>query len=158
MVAMRLQAISLLLHGFVGWRLVPALDSPVGAVALAVLLLVSALTLPYGLGARRGGSGRGAARAGVDRSRVHGAVLVAVRADGAARPRPLARRRLRGALARTTVVPASLVTPSARAVAVAALLVTLWGFAKRAVSPASSASTFRSPASRPSSTASRSRR
>src|SRR6187455_330277 len=61
MVAMRLQAISLLLHAYVGWRLVPGLDSPVGAVALAVLLLVSALTLPYGLGARRGGAGRGAA-------------------------------------------------------------------------------------------------
>src|SRR6186997_2097849 len=61
MVAMRLQAISLLLHAYVGWRLVPALDSLAGAVALAVLLLVSALTLPYGLGARRGGGGRGAA-------------------------------------------------------------------------------------------------
>ena len=58
--AMRLQAISLLLHAYVGWRLAPGLDSPAGAIALVVLLLVSALTLPYGLGARRGGAGRGA--------------------------------------------------------------------------------------------------
>jgi len=40
MVAMRLQAISLLFHAYVGWRLVPALDSAAGAVAVALLLLV----------------------------------------------------------------------------------------------------------------------
>src|SRR6476619_2533950 len=126
--AMRLQAISLLLHAYVGWRLVPGLDSPVGAVVLAVLLLVSALTLPYGLGARRGGAGRGAAALawiglvcmGLFSSLF---VLTAVRdvglllANGAA------------ALWPGVVVPASLVTPSARAVAIAAALVTLWGFA-----------------------------
>ena len=51
---MPLQAISLLLHAYVGWRLVPALDSFAGALALAVLLVLSALTLPFGFGARRG--------------------------------------------------------------------------------------------------------
>jgi len=126
--AMRLQAISLLLHAYVGWRLVPGLDSLVGAIALAVLLLVSALTLPHGLGARRGGSGRGAAALawiglvcmGLFSSLF---VLTVVRdaglllATGAAVLWPGA------------VAPASLVTPSARAVAIAAALVTLWGFA-----------------------------
>jgi len=126
--AMRLQAISLLLHAYVGWRLVPGLDSPAGAVVLAVLLLVSALTLPYGLGARRAGPGRGAAALawiglvcmGLFSSLF---VLTAVRdvalllATGVAALWP-------GALS-----PASLVTPSARAVAIAVVLVTLWGFA-----------------------------
>ena len=128
MVAMRLQAISLLLHAYVGWRLVPALDSRAGATALALLLLVSALTLPHGFGARRGGSGRGASALawiglvcmGLFSSLF---VLTAVRdlglllAIGAAVLWPGA------------VAPGSLVTPSARAVAVAAALVTLWGFA-----------------------------
>ena len=128
MVAMRLQAISLLLHAYVGWRLVPGLDSLAGAVALAVLLLVSALTLPYGLGARRGGAGRGAAALAWIGLVCMGLfstlfVLTAVRdaglllATGAAVLWP------------GVVAPASLVTPSARAVAIAAALVTLWGFA-----------------------------
>src|SRR6478672_6978625 len=126
--AMRLQAISLLLHAYVGWRLVPGLDSPAGAVALAVLLLVSALTLPYGLGARRSGAGRGAAALAWIGLVCMGLfstlfVLTAVRdaglllATGAAVLWP------------GVVAPASLVTPSARAVAIAAALVTLWGFA-----------------------------
>jgi len=128
MVAMRLQAISLLFHAYVGWRLVPALGSVAAGVALAVLLLVSALTLPYGLGARRGGRGRAAAALawiglvcmGLFSSLF---VLTALRdvalllATGAAMLWPAA------------VVPASLATPSARAVAIAAVLVTLWGFA-----------------------------
>jgi len=128
MVAMRLQAISLLFHAYVGWRLVPALGSVAAGVALAALLLVSALTLPYGLGARRGGRGRGAAALawiglvcmGLFSSLF---VLTAVRdvalllATGAAMLWPAA------------VVPASLATPSARAVTIAAVLVTLWGFA-----------------------------
>jgi len=126
--AMRLQAISLLLHAYVGWRLAPALDSLPGAIALVVLLLVSALTLPYGLGARRGGDGRAAvalAWIGLVCMGLFSSlfVLTAVRdaglllATGAAALWPAA------------LSPASLVTPSARAVAVAALLVTLWGFA-----------------------------
>ena len=126
--AMRLQAISLLLHAYVGWRLVPGLDSLAGAVALAVLLLVSALTLPYGLGARRGGAGRGAAALawiglvcmGLFSSLF---VLTAVRDAG------LLLAGAAAALWPGAVSTASLVTPSARAVAIAAALVTLWGFA-----------------------------
>ena len=53
--------ISILLHAYVGWRLVPALDSVVAGVLLAALLVVSALTLPFGFGARRGGDRRFAA-------------------------------------------------------------------------------------------------
>ena len=66
---------------------------------------------------RRGRPRRGGA--GLDRARLHGAVLVAVRADGRARRRPAARHR-RGALWPQAVAPASLITPSARAVAIAA--------------------------------------
>src|SRR5205085_11522872 len=61
MPAMPLQAISLLLHAFVGWRLVPALGSVPAGVALAIVLVTSALTLPFGLGARHAGGGRRAA-------------------------------------------------------------------------------------------------
>jgi predicted MPP superfamily phosphohydrolase len=126
--AMRLQAISILLHAYVGWRLVPGLDSLAGAVALAVLLLVSALTLPYGLGARRGGAGRGAAALawiglvcmGLFSSLF---VLTVVRDAG------LLLAGAASALWPGAVSPATLVTPSARAVAIAAGLVTLWGFA-----------------------------
>jgi predicted MPP superfamily phosphohydrolase len=126
--AMRLQAISLLLHAYVGWRLVPGLDSPVGAVALGVLLLVSALTLPYGLGARRGGAGRGAAALAWIGLLCMGLfsslfVLTAVRDAGLLLAAGAA------ALWPGAVAPAALVTPSARAVAIAAGLVTLWGFA-----------------------------
>jgi len=128
MVAMQLQAISLLLHAYVGWRLVPALDSLAGSIALAIVLVVSALTLPYGLGARRGGRGRraealawiGLVCMGLFSSLF---VLTAVRdvglllAAGAAKLWP------------ATGAPASLVAPSARAVAIAAVVITLWGVA-----------------------------
>src|SRR6516225_2203840 len=46
---MPLGAVSLLFHAYVGWRLAPALGSFAAAVALVALLVVSALTLPYGL-------------------------------------------------------------------------------------------------------------
>ncbi len=58
MPAMPLQAISLLFHAYVGWRLVPALGSVAGGALLALVLVVSALTLPFGLGARHGGTRR----------------------------------------------------------------------------------------------------
>ncbi|HSC65560.1 MAG TPA: metallophosphoesterase [Caldimonas sp.] len=128
MVAMRLQAISLLFHAYVGWRLVPALNSVAGGIALAVLLLVSALTLPHGLGARRGGRGRaGAALAWI------GLVCMGLFSSlfvlSALRDVALLLAASVAALWPGAVVPASLVTPSARAVAIAAVCVTLWGFA-----------------------------
>ncbi len=128
MPTMPLQAISLLLHGYVGWRLVPGLGSVAGSVALALLLVVSALTLPYGLGARRGGSkpsdvalawvglvcmGLFSSLWVLTLARDLGLLL----AGGVDMLRP-------GILAPTT-----LVIPTARAVAVVALVVTLWGFA-----------------------------
>ena len=124
---MPLRAISLLLHAYVGWRLVPALGA-IGGTVLAALLLLSALTLPLGLGARRGG----ARRFGIDwawvglvcmggfsslfvLTLVREAGLLAAVALDAAHP---------GAIAL-----ASLATVSAEAVAIGAVLVTLWGFA-----------------------------
>ena len=55
---MSLPFVSILLHAYVGWRLVPALDSVLAGVLVALLLVVSALTLPFGFGARRGGERR----------------------------------------------------------------------------------------------------
>ena len=128
MPTMPLQAISLLFHGYVGWRLVPALGSVAGGTALALLLLVSALTLPFGLGARRGGARRfgvqlawiGLVCMGLFSSLfvltfVRDLGLLAVVALDAMRP--------------GTLALAPLIEPSARAVAIAAVLVTLWGFA-----------------------------
>ena len=126
--SMRLQAISLLLHAYVGWRLVPALDSLAGAIALAALLLVSALTLPYGLGARRAGGGRGAAALawiGLVCMGLFSSLFVLT----AARDAGLLLASGVALLWPAAVSPAALVTPSARAVAIAAVLVTLWGFA-----------------------------
>jgi len=124
---MPLQALSLLFHAYVGWRLVPALGSPVGGAALALLLLVSALTLPLGLGARRGGARRfgiqlawvGLVCMGLFSSLfvltfVRDVALLVIVALDALRP--------------GTLALAPLVEPSARAVVISSVLVTLWGF------------------------------
>ena len=127
MPTMPLQALSLLFHAYVGWRLVPALGSPVGGAALALLLLVSALTLPLGLGARRGGARRlgiqlawvGLVCMGLFSSLfvltfVRDVALLVIVALDALRP--------------GTLALAPLVEPSARAVVISSVLVTLWGF------------------------------
>jgi hypothetical protein len=127
MPAMPLQAISLLFHVYVGWRLVPALGSVAGGALLALLLVVSTLTLPFGLGARRGGGRRfgvqlawiGLICMGLFSSLfvltlVRDLGLLAVVALDAIRP--------------GTIALAPWIEPSARAVAIAAVLVTLWGF------------------------------
>ena len=51
----RLLLLSALLHGFIGWRLVPALwpVAPAAAIAAAGMLLLLALLMPWGLAARR---------------------------------------------------------------------------------------------------------
>src|SRR4051794_25780884 len=123
MATMRLQAISLLLHALVGWRLVPALGSLPGSLMLSLVLAISALTLPFGLGARRAGKGRRAAllawvglvSMGLFSSLfvlsvARDLVLLACLAVDAIRP--------------GTVDMAALVVPSARAAAIGALLVT----------------------------------
>ena len=127
MPTMPLQALSLLFHAYVGWRLVPALGSPVGGAALALLLLVSALTLPLGLGARRGGARRfgiqlawvGLVCMGLFSSLfvltfVRDVALLVIVALDALRP--------------GTLALAPLVEPSAHAVVISSVLVTLWGF------------------------------
>jgi uncharacterized protein len=127
MPAMPLQAISLLFHAYVGWRLVPALGSVAGGAALALLLIVSALTLPFGLGARRGGGRRfgtqlawiGLVCMGLFSSLF---VLTVVRDLGLFAVTAL------DALRPGIVDLATLATPTARAVAITSVLVTLWGF------------------------------
>ena len=125
---MPLGAVSLLAHAYVGWRLAPALGSFAAAVALVALLVVSALTLPYGLGARRAGRKRfgaqlawiGLVGMGLFSSLfvltvARDLFLVVIAAVAAALPH--------------AVVPARFVVPSAQLVVAAALLVTAWGFA-----------------------------
>lgn len=51
--SMPLIVVSLLLHTYVGWRIVPALAAPSAAAAFAALLAASALLMPFGLWARR---------------------------------------------------------------------------------------------------------
>ncbi|MEO5845632.1 MAG: metallophosphoesterase [Caldimonas sp.] len=124
---MPLQAISFLLHAFVGWRLVPALGSVPAGVALALVLAVSALTLPHGLGARRGARGRRAALlawVGLVCMGFFSSLLVL----SLGRDLALLVGAVVGAVRPGTIDLAALTVPSARAVAIAAVLVTLWGF------------------------------
>ena len=123
-----LPLLSILFHAYVGWRLVPSLGSLAAELVLALLLVVSALTMPLGLGARRGGS----RRLGVDWAWVgliamgwfssmlvltvaRDVVELAARALDSVRPEAIDLARLAVASARTVVV--------------GAVIVTLWGFA-----------------------------
>ncbi|MEO7117241.1 MAG: metallophosphoesterase [Caldimonas sp.] len=124
---MPLPILSLLLHAYVGWRLAPALGSVAGGAVLSVLLVVSALTMPLGLGARRGG----ARRLGVDWAWVG---LIAMGWFSSMFVLTLARDvGLLAAIALDAVRPglvalSAFAIGTARAVAFGAVLVTLWGF------------------------------
>jgi predicted MPP superfamily phosphohydrolase len=126
--AVPLPVVSLLLHAYVGWRLVPALGSTVASVLLAVLLAVSALTLPFGFGARRGGDRRfatGLAWVGLVCMGLFSTLFVlTVARDLGLAFVTAAQAAWQGA---TTLGPIDVQT--ARAVPVIALVVTLWGFA-----------------------------
>ncbi|HEY2187072.1 MAG TPA: metallophosphoesterase [Caldimonas sp.] len=127
MPAMPLQAISLLLHAFVGWRLVPALGSIAAGALLAAVLCVSALTLPFGLGARHAGTGRRAATlawVGLLCMGLFSSLFVLAVARDVALLASIAVVALRPG----TIDVAALIVPSARAVAIGAALVTLCGF------------------------------
>src|SRR5215212_6210572 len=50
---MVLLLLSLLLHGYIGLRIVPALAEPWAAAGFAALLVLSAALMPFGLWARR---------------------------------------------------------------------------------------------------------
>ena len=127
MPTMPLLAFSLLLHAFVGWRLAPALGSPLAGALLVVVLVVSASTLPFGLGARRAGNARRAtllAWTGLVFMGLFSSLFVLA----VARDAVLLASATVDAMRPGTIAIAELVVPSARAVVVAALLVTLWGF------------------------------
>jgi len=128
MPTMPLQAISILLHAFVGWRLIPALGSLTSSVLLALVLVVSASTLPYGFGARRGAKGRRAqllAWVGLVCMGLFSSLFILA----LARDLVLLASAAIDALRPGTIVVGALVVPSARAAAIGALVVTLWGFA-----------------------------
>ena len=125
---MPLGVVSLLAHAYVGWRLAPALGSLAAAIALVALLAVSALTLPYGLGARRAGRRRFGAElawTGLVCMGLFSSLFVLT----LARDLFLVALAVLAAVAPHALVPARFVEPSAQAVALAALLVTAWGFA-----------------------------
>src|SRR5450432_3280279 len=125
---MPLRAMSLLFHAYVGWRLLPALGSLAGAVALAALLVLSALTLPLGLGARRGG----ARRFGVDWAWV-GLICMGLFSTlfvlTVARDLGLVFVTAAEAAWQGAAALGPIDVQTARAVPVIALLVTVWGFA-----------------------------
>ena len=125
---MALRAISVLLHLYVGWRLVPAQGSIVASVGLALVLLISALTLPFGLGARSRGSKRFAGPLSwlglVFMGLFSSLFVLTVGRDVVVLVAALAAWQWPGALA----LP-SLDVDSARAVPLLAAAITLWGFA-----------------------------
>ncbi|MEO6898188.1 MAG: metallophosphoesterase [Caldimonas sp.] len=124
---MPLPILSILLHGYVAWRLVPALAFLPGTILFAALLAVSALAMPLGLGARRGGT----RRLGIDWAWVG---LVAMGWFSSLFVLTVARDvGLLAAVALDAVRPgslevASIAEVSARFVAIVAVVVTLWGF------------------------------
>ena len=125
---MPLRAIVLLLHLYVGWRLVPALGSLLAAAALVLVLVVTAVTLPFGLGARRAGTRRHAARLawlGLVGMGLFSSLLVLTLArDVVLAAASLAALRWPAAFS----MPA-LAATSGLAVPVLAVAVTLWGYA-----------------------------
>ncbi len=126
---MPLGVVSLLAHAYVGWRIAPALGSLVAGLALVALLAVSALTLPYGLGARR--AGRGRARAvlawtGLVCMGLFSSLFVLTVARDVLL---LVAGLVVAALPGHAPLAARFVAPSAQAVVIAALVVSAWGFA-----------------------------
>src|SRR5438045_5284516 len=125
---MQLALVSLFLHAWIAWRLVPALEAPWSWAMLAVIVL-SATTAPLGLGMRRA-TGRGpllraASRIGLIAIGLFSSLLVLtllrdvalLAIGGAARAGLVA-----------TATPAALSVISAQVVAAGALLITAWGF------------------------------
>src|SRR5664279_4336099 len=55
---MPLRAVSIFLHAYVGWRIAPELGALWASVAFVALLVVSVITLPYGMRARLTGTSR----------------------------------------------------------------------------------------------------
>ena len=125
---MPLRLVSLLLHLYVGWRVAPALGGAAESVAFSLLLAASWFTLPFGFGARHGGTRRFAKQLGwiglvamglfsslFVLSLVRDVTLLIAQALAHLWPGPLPL----GGFAVAT----------ARAVPIAAVLVSLWGFA-----------------------------
>lgn len=127
MAAMTLRALSILFHGYVGWRIVPALGSTWASVLVAVLLAVSALTLPFALGMRRGSKGKAGRLLGwvglVCMGLFSSLLVLTVARDAALLMLAAAAALWPGPLA---LAPIAMLT--ARAIPIAALLITLCGF------------------------------
>ena len=155
---MLLPLISLLLHAYVGWRLVPGSTRRAGAVALALRPARLGADAAVGLGARARRARPRRGGAGLDRPRLHGPVLVAVRPHRGARRRPaLLAHRGGGALAGRSCRRRR--WSRRRRVRWRSRLSLATAVGLRQCAPrrcASSASTCRSPACPPRSTASRS--
>ncbi|MBV9892149.1 MAG: metallophosphoesterase [Rhizobacter sp.] len=126
---MPLGVVSLLAHAYVAWRIAPALGSFVAGLALVALLAVSALTLPYGLGARRAGRGRLRSVLGwtglVCMGMFSSLFVLTVARDVLLLVAGLVAAVLPG----LGPLAARFVEPSAQAVVIAGLVVSAWGFA-----------------------------
>ena len=127
---MLLPLVSLFLHAWIGWRLVPEVGMPWSA-ALLTVLVVSALTAPFGLGLRRA-AGRGravqvASRIGLVAIGLFSSLLVLTLLRDVGLLLLALVDRVEPAWLGTGGVHAVEVA-SARAVAGLALFVTAWGF------------------------------
>jgi len=125
---MQLALISLVLHGWIAWRLVPALGAPWSWALLAIVVL-SAITAPLGVGMRRAmGRGpllRAASRIGLIAIGLFSSLLVLTLLRDLALL-AVAGGAWAGLFAAGT--PAAFAAISAPVVAAAALLITAWGF------------------------------
>ena len=128
MMSMPVRAVSLLLHLYVVWRIAPALGSTAAGIAFALLLMVSALSLPFGFGARREGRASGVARALAWLGLVCMGLFSSLFVLTVARDLGLAVVAAIDAAWPGTIPFASVATASARVVPMAAALITFWGF------------------------------
>jgi len=125
---MPIRIVSLLLHLYVGWRIAPALGSMAESIAFVLLLAVSWITLPFGFGARHGGTRRfanGLAWVGLVAMGLFSSLFVLSLVRDVA---------LLVAEAAAHVWPGrfsldAFGAATARAVPIAAMLVSLWGYA-----------------------------
>ena len=125
---MPIRIVSLLLHLYVGWRIAPALGSMTASIAFALLLSGSWITLPFGFGARHGSRRRFAkqlAWVGLVAMGLFSSLFVlSLVRDVALLIAQAAAHAWPGRLSLDAFAVAT-----ARAVPIAAALVSLWGFA-----------------------------
>ncbi|MDQ6629612.1 MAG: metallophosphoesterase [Pseudomonadota bacterium] len=125
---MPLRALSLLAHAYVAWRIAPALGAGWAEALFLALLVASFLTMPFGLRGRRAAPPRPADRVLAWAGLLSMGLFSSLFALTVVRDSALAAVALFGWLAGQGLPSAALLVASARAVAITAALVTVWGF------------------------------